>query len=261
MPICLIKYKATCLGTSDQGAVQVPVADTVGCGDSFAAACMLGYLRDAAPQPLLLLANAVGAATATGVGAGRNVATADAVLHLLATANPRGIDDGVHVGLPRGAAEAVRQPINMGVQEGLHHPGMDSAANGPVIDDGPCFGEDVSEPFSDLLAGSNRGECQGSPQAGAEPLDDSDSDTGLRDRAEPSRSSRGGGLDRATDNGEVGSSHDGRIGPESHAAAASQHRTGASLQLAEVLSEPAEELRKQASQLLLTNLQRQGTSM
>lgn len=69
--------------------MQVDVADTVGCGDSFAAACVLGYIRGAPPQPMLALANAVGAATATGTGAGRNVATADAVLDLLATAQPK----------------------------------------------------------------------------------------------------------------------------------------------------------------------------
>ncbi len=46
------------------------VADTVGCGDSFAAAIALGFTRRHALPPMLALANAVGAATATGSGAG-----------------------------------------------------------------------------------------------------------------------------------------------------------------------------------------------
>ena len=50
--------------------VQVDVADTVGCGDSFAAAVALGFTRGNAVPPLLALANAVGAATATASGAG-----------------------------------------------------------------------------------------------------------------------------------------------------------------------------------------------
>lgn len=50
--------------------VQVDVQDTVGCGDSFAAAIVLGYTRGHRIPPLLALANAVGAATAMGSGAG-----------------------------------------------------------------------------------------------------------------------------------------------------------------------------------------------
>lgn len=62
---------------------QVEVTDTVGCGDSFAAAVVLGYINGASPVATLTLANAVGAATATGRGAGRNVATAAKVMSLL----------------------------------------------------------------------------------------------------------------------------------------------------------------------------------
>ncbi len=62
---------------------QVEVADTVGCGDSFAAAVVKGYLARASPEAVLTLANAVGAATATGRGAGRNVAAAAKVEQLL----------------------------------------------------------------------------------------------------------------------------------------------------------------------------------
>lgn len=62
---------------------QVPVKDTVGCGDSFAAAIVLGFIRGHDLSGVLALANAVGAATAMGVGAGRNVASADTVMSLL----------------------------------------------------------------------------------------------------------------------------------------------------------------------------------
>ncbi|KAF6266752.1 Ribokinase-like protein [Scenedesmus sp. NREL 46B-D3] len=58
------------------GAFKVDVSDTVGCGDSFAAAIVLGYTRTHDVHATLLLANAVGAATATGRGAGTNVADA-----------------------------------------------------------------------------------------------------------------------------------------------------------------------------------------
>eukprot|EP00891_Asterochloris_glomerata_P001702 jgi/Astpho2/1702/fgenesh1_pg.00032_%23_41_t len=54
----------------DQPALKVPVADTVGCGDSFAAAIILGFIRGHSIPETLALANAVGAATATGRGAG-----------------------------------------------------------------------------------------------------------------------------------------------------------------------------------------------
>lgn len=50
--------------------MQVPVADTVGCGDSFAAAVVMCYTRGHSIPAMLALANAVGAATAMGKGAG-----------------------------------------------------------------------------------------------------------------------------------------------------------------------------------------------
>ena len=68
---------AICIGP------QVPVADTVGCGDSFAAAIVLGYTQRKPLPPVLALSNAVGAATATLPGAGRNVASADTIRRLL----------------------------------------------------------------------------------------------------------------------------------------------------------------------------------
>jgi len=64
---------------------EVPVSDTVGCGDSFAAAIAYGFLKLEGQDTtgVLELANAVGAITATGCGAGRNVANLDEVRRLL----------------------------------------------------------------------------------------------------------------------------------------------------------------------------------
>ena len=59
------------------------MADTVGCGDSFAAAIVLGYIQQQPLETVLALANAVGAATATSCGAGRNVASVRVVRQLL----------------------------------------------------------------------------------------------------------------------------------------------------------------------------------
>ncbi|XP_072971085.1 probable fructokinase-4 [Typha angustifolia] len=64
-------------------AFKVNVVDTVGCGDSFTAAIAFGYLHNMPAVNTLVLANAVGAATATGCGAGRNVAHLEKVLELL----------------------------------------------------------------------------------------------------------------------------------------------------------------------------------
>lgn len=58
--------------------------DTVGCGDSFAAAVVLGWIRQLDQKVTLKLANAVGAATATRKGAGRNVGDPSTVRKLLA---------------------------------------------------------------------------------------------------------------------------------------------------------------------------------
>lgn len=66
--------------------LQVDVNDTVGCGDSFAAAIAMGFCRTHDVRATLLLSNAVGAATATGRGAGTNVARADTVMQLLQSA-------------------------------------------------------------------------------------------------------------------------------------------------------------------------------
>eukprot|EP00271_Cylindrocystis_brebissonii_P011651 TRINITY_DN29553_c0_g1_i1.p1 TRINITY_DN29553_c0_g1~~TRINITY_DN29553_c0_g1_i1.p1 ORF type:complete len:658 (+),score=84.84 TRINITY_DN29553_c0_g1_i1:410-2383(+) len=76
------------MATREDGCFALPgfrvnVADTVGCGDSFAAAMVLGYTRGATAFATLALANAVGAATAMGAGAGRNVARAEVVREIL----------------------------------------------------------------------------------------------------------------------------------------------------------------------------------
>lgn len=67
----------------------------MGCGDSFAAAVVLGFTREHSIPAVMALANAVGAATAMGAGAGRNVASADTVLALLQSAVPS-CSDGRH---------------------------------------------------------------------------------------------------------------------------------------------------------------------
>lgn len=57
--------------------------DTVGCGDSFVAAIAFGYIQRLPLVHTLTFANAVGAATAMGCGAGRNVATMRRVMELM----------------------------------------------------------------------------------------------------------------------------------------------------------------------------------
>ncbi|WIA29071.1 hypothetical protein OEZ86_011582 [Tetradesmus obliquus] len=79
----LLVTKSPQLEVYRAGAFKVDVKDTVGCGDSFAAAIVLGYTRTHDVHATLLLANAVGAATATGRGAGTNVADAKTVHELL----------------------------------------------------------------------------------------------------------------------------------------------------------------------------------
>ena len=96
----------------------MPVRDTVGCGDSAAAAIVLGYLnierarrRDMKDTVLdyvsnstlldmleetLTLATTIGAATAMGDGAGRNVATAEVVRTLLSR-NDKGRKYGLRI--------------------------------------------------------------------------------------------------------------------------------------------------------------------
>ena len=92
----------------EQAALKVDVRDTVGCGDSFAAAVALGYTRGHSIPSVMALASAVGAATAMGSGAGRNVARAEDVIALLAAALPD-CRDGRH-----GAALQVLKSMRSG---------------------------------------------------------------------------------------------------------------------------------------------------
>lgn len=61
--------------------------DTVGCGDSFVAAIAFGFIHKMPLVYTLTIANAVGAATAMGCGAGRNVATLEQVMELVRESN------------------------------------------------------------------------------------------------------------------------------------------------------------------------------
>ena len=79
----------------EQQALKVDVRDTVGCGDSFAAAVVMGYTRQHSIPAVMALASAVGAATAMGSGAGRNVARAEDVVRLLQGAVAK-CQDGRH---------------------------------------------------------------------------------------------------------------------------------------------------------------------
>lgn len=66
---------------------QVNVIDTVGCGDSFVAAVAFGFIHKLPLVNTLTFANAVGAATAMGCGAGRNVASFNKVMELMKGSN------------------------------------------------------------------------------------------------------------------------------------------------------------------------------
>ncbi|KAG8663330.1 fructokinase-1 isoform X2 [Manihot esculenta] len=68
-------------------AFKVDVIDTVGCGDSFVAAIAYGFIHNLPLVNTLAIANAVGAATAMGCGAGRNVATLEKVIELIRASN------------------------------------------------------------------------------------------------------------------------------------------------------------------------------
>lgn len=68
-------------------AFKVNVIDTVGCGDSFVAAIAFGFIHNMPMVGSLAVANAVGAATAMGCGAGRSVATLEKVIEILKVAN------------------------------------------------------------------------------------------------------------------------------------------------------------------------------
>ena len=62
----------------------VPVVDTVGAGDAFAAAFIAGWLRGGTPRACGVLANAMGALVATQRGAGTRIPARERLLELLA---------------------------------------------------------------------------------------------------------------------------------------------------------------------------------
>ncbi|KAF7804672.1 fructokinase-1 [Senna tora] len=68
-------------------AFKANVIDTVGCGDSFVAPIVYGFIHKMPIVNTLAMANAVGAATAMGCGAGRNVATLEKVTDILRSSN------------------------------------------------------------------------------------------------------------------------------------------------------------------------------
>ncbi|KAK4273068.1 hypothetical protein QN277_021537 [Acacia crassicarpa] len=68
-------------------AFKANVIDTVGCGDSFVAPIAYGFMNKMPLVNTLAIANAVGAATAMGCGAGRNVATLDKVTDIMRSSN------------------------------------------------------------------------------------------------------------------------------------------------------------------------------
>ena len=125
------------------GAIDVEVRDTVGCGDAAAAAFVLGYLKiDAKRRKLfeassgkiaylpngtladmmeetLTLAAAVGAATATEVGAGRKVANADKVRELLEACADADEEEGKRRGINPKAAKRARSLMNDMIRFGM----------------------------------------------------------------------------------------------------------------------------------------------
>ena len=82
------------VATADEVVVQpgfrVDVIDTVGAGDSFAAAFIAGYLRGGSWRDCATLANAMGALTTTRRGAGTRIPPREDLLRLLA-AEPRAL--------------------------------------------------------------------------------------------------------------------------------------------------------------------------
>ncbi|KAK8487852.1 hypothetical protein V6N13_045977 [Hibiscus sabdariffa] len=85
--ILITKSSITCAP-----AFKVKIMDTVGCGDSFVAAIAFGFIHNIPLVTTLAFANAVGAATAMGCGAGRNVATLKKVVELIETPDLNGND-------------------------------------------------------------------------------------------------------------------------------------------------------------------------
>jgi sugar/nucleoside kinase (ribokinase family) len=77
---------ATARGMISHPGVPVPVVDTVGAGDTFAAAFIAGWLRGGTLGDCAMLANAMGALTVTQRGAGTRIPARERLLELLANA-------------------------------------------------------------------------------------------------------------------------------------------------------------------------------
>lgn len=103
---------------------KVNVIDTVGCGDSFVAAVAFGFVHNIPMIHTLTIANAVGAATATGCGAGRNVATFVKTMELV-KAGDLNEDDKFWSELHNGSAKA--REITLLSKKGVHR--IDSGLN------------------------------------------------------------------------------------------------------------------------------------
>lgn len=74
----------TAQGTASYPGVPVSMVDTVGAGDSFAAAFIAGWLRGGTLDDCAMLANAMGALTVTQRGAGTRIPARERLLELLA---------------------------------------------------------------------------------------------------------------------------------------------------------------------------------
>jgi sugar/nucleoside kinase (ribokinase family) len=77
---------ATAQRTIASAGFNVPVVDTVGAGDSFAAAFIAGWLRGGSLDDCAILANAMGGLTTTRRGAGTRIPAREQLLALLADA-------------------------------------------------------------------------------------------------------------------------------------------------------------------------------
>lgn len=104
-------------------AMKVDVVDTVGCGDSFAAAIVAGFINGHDIPGTLLLANAVGAATATGRGAGTNVADVNTVRRLLRQAAGGGRHGAA-------AVQSAERLLDLALQGGAAAGSVDGNGNG-----------------------------------------------------------------------------------------------------------------------------------
>jgi sugar/nucleoside kinase (ribokinase family) len=96
-------------GATTLPAIEVPVVDTTGCGDAYAAGFLLGLLLGASALDAAWLGTACGALVATGLGSDAGVSGLDPALSLLATAEP-----GAATRLEARAHAALALPMSAG---------------------------------------------------------------------------------------------------------------------------------------------------